>query len=167
VKLNFLAEGQPSALWPKAASVTARIEVSFSSEDSCLLSVKKYKVATIHDPARLIEKILDAYRRGTWRKEYLLIYETITPEEVLMLAATTANTNLLLSAKAPVGPAAVGAVAGSFKLDYQTSEVLQEDSGGQPLFYNCYRVKRKWLVGRPEVRTFAAADLTEDFFERV
>jgi hypothetical protein len=97
----------------------------------------------------------------------VLIYETITPAEALILAATSAGTNLLLSASAPVTPADVAAIAGSFKIEYQDQDVLRVDSGGQPLFYNCYRVKRKWLVGTPEIRTFAAEDLTEEFFEHV
>jgi hypothetical protein len=167
VKLNFLAKGEPSTLWPRAPSADARIEASFKSQDSCLLSVKNYKVQTLRDPSPLIERILDAYRRGTWRKEYVLIYETITPAEALIVAATTAGTNLLLCAKAEVTPADVGAVAGSFKIEYQTEDVLKEDSGGQPLFYNCYRVKRKWLVGRPEIRAAAVEDLAESFFQRV
>jgi hypothetical protein len=73
----------------------------------------------------------------------------------------------MLSASAPVTPADVAAIAGSFKIEYQDQDVLRVDSGGQPLFYNCYRVKRKWLVGTPEIRTFAAEDLTEEFFEHV
>jgi hypothetical protein len=166
VKLKFLAKGEPSTLLPAAPNADARIELSFNSENSFLLSVKDYKVTTLRDPAPLIGKILDAYSRGIWRKEFALIYETITPAQALILAATSAGTDLLLSATAPVTPADVAAIAGSFKIEYQTQDVLREDSGGQPLFYNCYRVKRKWLAGRPEIRTFAAEDLTEDFFER-
>jgi hypothetical protein len=167
VKLNFLAKGELSKLFPNAPPGDARIEVSFNSENSCLLSVKGYRVRTLRDPAPLIGRILDAYRRGRWRKEYVLIYETITPAEAMMLAATSAGTNLLLSATAPVTPADVAAVAGSFKVEYQTQEVLSVDSGGQPLFYNCYRVKRKWLAGAPVITAFAAQDITGDFFERV
>jgi hypothetical protein len=167
VKLKFLAKGEASTLLPQAPSVDARIEVSFESENSFLLSLKNYKVTTLSNPAALIERILDAYRRGIWRKEYVLIYETLTPEQVLIMAATSGGTNLLLSAKADVTPADVGAIAGLFKIEYQTQDVLKEDSGGQPLFYNCYRVKRKWLIGRPEVGTFAVEDPTESFFESV
>jgi hypothetical protein len=167
VKLKFLGKGAVSTLLPNAPSSDARIEVSFASENSFLLSVRDYKVTTLRDPAPLIGKILDAFRRGIWRKEYVLIYETITPAEALILASTCAGTNLLLSARTPVTPAAVSAIAGSFKIEYQTHDVLGLDSGEQPLFYNCYRVKRKWFVGRPVIQAFAAQDITGDFFERV
>jgi hypothetical protein len=175
VKLKFLAAGQGSTLFPDASTANAKIEVSFAKADSFLASVNALKIMTLRDPKVLIDRLIDAYGRGMWRKEYILIYQIVIPTEVMILISKNAGTNLLLSAAAsnvPKEKEGDGAnIAGKFQIEYQTQDVLRLDSGGQPLFYNAYRVRRSiWsrLLGRgPKVVTFAATDSSEEIFEQV
>jgi hypothetical protein len=183
VKLNFLADGEASSLFPKAPKANARIEVSFAKEDSFLVSVDEFKISTLRDPYTLIKQIYDAYERGIWLPEYVLIDEIVVPDKTLVILGQNAGTNLLLTADATTAPPPRGTanIAGKFTVGYQTQDVLKMDGGGQPLFYRCYRVRRRffglplpqWLgIGRPTIERFAADAVTKprsrvEVFERV
>ena len=124
------------------------------------MTVNNLTISTLREPLALIEAMQDAYRRGVWRKDYILIYETVTPAETLLLLSRSAGTKLLLTADTKVAPAGLADIAGKFSLSYQSEDLMRFASGGQPLFYNAYRVKESFWTGNLAAKTFAADDPT-------
>lgn len=167
VKINFLADGKASTLFPDAPKANAKIEISFSSEESFLATVNDLTISTLRDPRNLINSMMDAYRRGVWRKEYLLIYEIVTPAKALIMLSRNAGTNLLLAADGAVTAQGIANLAGNFSLTYQTQDVVTFESGGQPLFYNAYRVKEGFWTGTLKPETKFVGDPTGGVFEVV
>jgi hypothetical protein len=154
VGLRFVASGEASTIFPSAPKAGAKVEVTFGSSDSLLVSVGGVKVSRIADPAALIARMLDAFRRGTWRKEYVLVYEVMEPADVLVLLARQRDTKFLLSAKAKVkAPQGSADLAGKFELRYQSKDAVKLDSGRQPVFFNAYRVKERFF-SENEVESF-------------
>jgi hypothetical protein len=168
VKLNFLGSGKASTLFPNAPSVGAKVEVSFESSESFLLSVDRLTISTLSDPSDLIKRLLDAYRRGTWRRDYVLVYELITPAQAFVLLSKESDSKFLLGAKAKVkAPQGTADLAGKFGLRFQSKDAVKLDSGGQPLFFNAYRVKESFWSGDLSVGTAALDDPIAEAFERV
>lgn len=168
VQLKFLGKGQASTLFPSAPKGEAKVEISFSSSESFFVSVNGLKVSTMTNPAALIQKMLRAHERGTWRDHYVLVYEVIEPRHSLMLLSKNSNSNFLLSAKANVkAPQGTADMAGKFGLSFQTKDALNLDSGAQPLFFNAFRVKEDFWTGKGKVESLGADDLTAGVFELV
>jgi len=167
VELNILGDGEASALFPAAPKANVKIEVSFSKAESFLVTVNNLTISTLREPLALIEAMQDAYRRGVWRKDYILIYETVTPAETLLLLSRSAGTKLLLTADTKVAPAGLADIAGKFSLSYQSEDLMRFASGGQPLFYNAYRVKESFWTGNLAAETFGADDPTGGILEHV
>jgi hypothetical protein len=168
VSVNPVVEGEASGLFPMAPTASARVEVSFGTSESFFVSVSDLQVSTMTDPAVLLQKLLDAYQRGTWRKEYVLIYEIVVPRKALLLLSKEAKSNFLLSArgKATV-PQGTGSVAGSFGLSYQSKDAIHLDSTSQALFFNAFRVQEGFLSGAVKVASFGIGPEGKRVFEPV
>jgi hypothetical protein len=168
VGVKFLAHGEASSLFPAAPKANAKIEISFSKGDSFLCTLNDLTISTLQDPAVLIKAMLDAYKRGVWRRDFVLIYETVTPSKALVLLSKNAGTNILLAANAKVKTSGLANVAGKFAVTYQSQDVVNLSAGRQPLFYNAYRVKTSFWTGSPRIAALAArARRVKDVFVSV
>lgn len=124
---------------------------------------------TLEDPHQLIEALLDAYRRGVWQPDYVLVYQVVVADQALILLSKQAKTQLLLNADADIDPAGkrLAELTANLSVTYQTNELLRFDAqGGMTLFYNAYRVKQGFWTGRLKVRPFAVGE-PPNIFERI
>jgi hypothetical protein len=168
VQFHFLADGQVSTLFPAAPPVDVRVELSFGSAESFLLSVQGVRITTLKDPAALLGSMLDGYDHGTFRSGYALVHETVTCDKALVLLARSRNTSLLLSATASIAPTGLADLAGKFTTKYQTQDVARFDSGGQVLFYNAYKVKESFWSGEAQPEPFDTLGMSaEELFDVV
>jgi hypothetical protein len=166
VQIRFLASGEASSLFPAVAPVDARVELSFGSADSFLLSARGVRITTLKDPVALIGAIIDGYQRRVFKRDYVFVYQEVRCDQVLALLGKTKNTNLLLSAQAKVVSAGLADLAGHFAVSHQSQDVTKLDGGGQVLFYNAYRVKESFWSGETSVSTFETLGIpTEEVFE--
>jgi hypothetical protein len=165
VAINFLGDGEASTLFPKAPKLNAKIEVSFARDASFFVNVTELTVETLQDPAALIGSMVDAYQRGVWRDDYVLVYETITPKNTLLLLSRSSQSNFLLAARGnATAPQGTVDLAGKVGLTFQNRDALYFDVGGQPLFFNAYRVKRDWWTDAAQVEAMSLGD-SEEMFE--
>ena len=166
VRLDFLAGGSASTIFPAAPKAEARVEVSFGSSDSFLVSVDSLKVSTLTNPIALLNSMVEAYGRGAWRPEYVLVYEVVLPKHALVLLSRHAESKFLLAAKANVVlPEGTGDLAGKFGLRFQNKDALHLDAGNQPLFFNAFRVKKSFWTGSLSPATLEGADANIEVFD--
>jgi len=159
VGISALARGEASTLFPKAPKASARVEISFGSAESFLLSVRDLHVLTLANPAALITAMLKAFGRGTWRREYVLVYQLVIPRYSLILLSKHADSSFLLTAKAKAAVQGGSAdLAGNVRLTYQNKDAVNLDAGRQPLFFNGYRVKPDWWGKKGTVETLGLRD---------
>lgn len=167
VGLSFLADGSASTVFPAAPKAGAKVEVSFGSSDSFLVSVDALKISTLTNPVGLLNAMVEAYGRGTWRPEFVLVYEVIVPKHALVLLSKQAQSKFLLGAKARVQvPQGTADLAGKFSLRFQTTDALHLDAGDQPLFFNAFRVKQSFWTGSVSTEVLKAPGAgSEAFFD--
>ena len=168
VQVDFLADGTTANLFPSAPGAGARVQVSFGSSNSFLASANGISVSTLTNPAALLQSMFDAYERGTWRREYVLVYEVVVPDHWLILVSNESKSAFLLNAKADIAaPVGSADVAGKFGVSFQHKEALWLETSAQPVLYNAFRVKPGFWTGELEVQPLGAGDLTAGVFEQV
>lgn len=168
VQMSFLAAGSASTIFPAAPKADARVEVSFGSSDSFLASVDALEVSTMTNPHLLLNAMLDAFRRGTWQPEYVLVYEVVVPRHALVLLARQAQSQFLLGARADITvPQGTADLAGKFGLRFQNRDAVHLDGGGQPLFFNAFRVKQGFWSGSLSPAPLEDADPVAAMFDPV
>lgn len=164
VSINFVAKGEASKLFPQAPVADAKVEVSFGSSESFLASVSGLKISTMTNPADLLQKMVEAYERGAWRPEYVLVYEVIVPRAALILLSKTSDSKFLLTTSASLKTApATAELAGKFRLRFQSKDAVKLDGGGQPLFFNAFRVKENFWTGEIGVEQLSGAQAASQF----
>jgi hypothetical protein len=166
LNIGFVASGESSTLFPSAPKATAKVEISFAKSESFLASATQLTVSTMREPLALLKAMIAAYQNGVWRKEYVFVYEAITPAEVLVLLSRNAGTNLLLTLDGSAGPSGLGDLAGKATLSFQSQDVIRLTSGGQPIFFNAFRVKDRFWTG-PEPEVFSVGVGADTVFEKV
>jgi len=62
-------------------------------------------------------------------------------------------------------PPGTADLAGKFRLQFQSKDALKLDSGGQPLLFNAFRVKRDIWTGNVGVIPLGADDPAAGVFE--
>jgi hypothetical protein len=168
VQLGFLASGAASTIFPEAPKAEAKVEVTFGSSESFLVSVDSLRVSTMTDPIALLNAMIEAFKRGTWRPEFVLVYEVVIPKNALVLLSRQAQTRFLLGAKADVAaPQGTADLAGKFRLRFQDKDAIHLDAGGQPLFFNAFRVKQGFFGGLSPAPLEAGADPIAAVFDTV
>lgn len=140
VQAQFVAAGEASRLFPGSPTVKARLDVSFKSSQSFIVSARGVQITTLKDPHRLIGDMISGWRRGVFREDFVLVNQVVVADRVAILCSRESDTNLQLEANADTGPVTIGDIAGKFSISYQSRDILRLDGRDLVTFYNGLKV---------------------------
>jgi hypothetical protein len=147
VSVGFKARGEASSLFPNLPKAKARVEVSFAKKNSCLISARTITVKTLAEPHKLAEAIKRRYLDGAWDADYIVVYQLGWAGEYLGISADADDTNVALSAKASINQQPVTAdLAGNFSVSAHSKAITRQDAKNALVFFNAYRIHRRWFV---------------------
>jgi hypothetical protein len=150
VSLLARIKGETSETFGDIAKAKARIETTFGSGKSFLLTAPSVEIATMEEPVGLLAAMLRAYNAGLWKEEYCFVYQTGRPSSYRAALAHQSGAKLLLSVSGAVGqgPVSVGSLAAKARFEGQ-SGALEQLITNRPVtaFFNAYRVKDRFFRG--------------------
>lgn len=158
VDLAIHAKGTTSQAFGDIAKGKARVEMTFGSDKSFLLSAKDITIYTMEDPVILLAAMLRAFEAGMWQQEYCLVYQIGVAASYTGVLSRQAGAKLLLSTSAKLGKgkASVGDVAAGMSFERQSGALEQVVAPRKTTaFFNAYRVKKRWFTG-PSVQVAAS-----------
>jgi hypothetical protein len=150
VSYTVLGRGQASSLFPQFGKADIRVEVQLSRSDSVFALVDKPMIKSIRSPFKFFAPMLSAYGTGLWRDRYALVTDVASPVSYQVVRARTANTKVLLSARADVGaalPTDPISLAGKLGFAASSREVDQYSTSREPVLFNAISVNNTGLLG--------------------
>ena len=155
VSLGMVARGQAGHLFPNVPSANARAEIEFSSDDAFLMAAKNPVFTALDSPKALADAMLVAQQRGDWQDDYVLVYQVVKVDYLMVLRASGTGGKALIEFAADVDPAGrkLADLAGSFSFNYVDQSLLSFEGTKVDAFFNAYRV-RESLWSWPSVETF-------------
>jgi len=158
VTLHPYGKTEPSAVFGALANGSARVEATFSSEKSFLMTARDVLLKRMREPIRFIDAMMAAYKEGSWDEDHCFIYEVGRAAHFTAVLAQQGGGSLLLSAEAGIAPGGVAladvAAGVSYKRTSGSLHVVVADKGVNA-FFNAYRVRKKFLRD-PKLQVAAA-----------
>jgi hypothetical protein len=108
--VGFRAKGEASILFPLLPAISAGVDISFHSANSWVLALVGRSITSLADVNKLRVQILDAYDRGIWRSEYVLINSVATADRMVLIASKVRNTKIALKLAGDFDPGVGAAV---------------------------------------------------------
>lgn len=100
VKINFFG----SASGPKAVAaevdLRAGLEVKFTTANAILFQAGSCTALEIENLKSVGDRVLDLYKKGKWREDYVLVTEVVRAERTTVLISSAADATAVFTAKA-------------------------------------------------------------------
>lgn len=97
ISVNFKAKG---AVTVEGIALKAQMEVGFGSENAVFFSAADVYYNEIKDIPSLGDKILELYKQGLWKKEYIIVTRLFEGKNVVILISGTSNCKVVIEADA-------------------------------------------------------------------
>lgn len=132
---------------------SGELSVTFTSEGGYIFEAMNMKQIEVADRLSLASSVIEAYEKGRWQKEWLVIDALYRAESATILLSEDASSQIVLKANAPALPAGLlsladpklglGIISSSGKIVH-----IVAASNLRPL-YSCVRVRDPLLFGKP------------------
>ncbi len=173
-KISTKAAGEVSTTMPSVPQAKAGITVEFDSQAAYVIKAAQSYEPRLSNVARLEQEILDRFRRGEWRREWVVISQLVTTPAASILISQTRKSRVEITAEgqANVGQRVeLGNASFEFQVSSQSGQVYNflNTENVTPLF-QLIGIKRRPLGGvRVETRNAVidTASLIDADLERI
>lgn len=126
VALSFKAAGETSPSFAHVGSGDAGLKIDFGSEGAFILQSPETRDSEIGDRLNLQRQIVQAFERGDWQKDWLVVTRVLKAASATVLLSKSSNASLELSAKANLAGdvAALGSADAGITVKYQQGDTL-------------------------------------------
>ena len=147
-----------------AGAAKAQLSIEFSREGAFLFSAERLRSRRLEGRLAIVEAMVEAYKAGRWKKEWLLVESLYSAERVTIIVSEDRSAEIVLGAET-AGPISVASLANP-KLGLSvvsTRGRLVHIVGGEGLtpLYSCLRLEDP-LFGDPAVRAVRGAGGARD-----
>jgi hypothetical protein len=138
VSVSFKAAGETNPSFEHIASGEAGVKVEFGEEGAFILQAPETFASEMGDRLNLRRQIIDAFNKGTWDKNWLVITHLLNAKSATVLICKSKNASLELTAKATLSAvvAALGATDAGIAIKFKQGDALSVIGGKNltPLF---------------------------------
>jgi hypothetical protein len=162
VAVSFKAAGETNASFSHVGRVEAGMRIHLGSRGAFVLQSPETFEAEIGDRLNLQRQIIDAFRRGVWEKDWLVITRLVKATSATVLISRSSNASIECSTKANLSAVvgALGSTSAGITVKHQQGETVSMIGGENvtPLF-QLSRLKTSYF-GEPKLATksFRATD---------
>ena len=139
----------------------ADVIVDFTKEGAVLFKANGVLAHSIENFIEIGEKIVELYKIGKWKKEYVVITELLEADSATILISNSKNSRVVLKAKAGIGVGEVDLANVSLGLDIQSHRNMDTKiiatEGLTPLF-QLKGIKKRIFHKQPNVIHKAVGD---------
>jgi len=127
VTISFKAAGEIDPGVPSVPQGKAGVSIDFAQEGSFIIKAEKTFEPRIRDVETLGQKILEAYKKGTWKWYYSVIYSVVESPytDIMISQSSSSKIDLQLNADGNVGKVELGNAELSFSSKKETGSILK------------------------------------------
>jgi hypothetical protein len=155
VSLRFKAAGELNAkLLPNVPEGKAGIGVEFGRQGAFIIKAPETYEPAIKNIAKLEEDILQAYRKGNWKPDWVVIVKIVEAPIATILISNSSESKLEFAVEGDVsaGPIDLGNANLEFELKSQNGDVIQMIKAKKVTpFFQLARIKTHWWWPDPSV----------------
>jgi hypothetical protein len=138
VAVSFKAAGETNAAFDYIGAADAGLKIAFGSEGAFILQAPETFESEVGDRLNLQRQIVNAYAKGNWEKDWLVITRLVKATSATVLISKSSNASLELTAKGNLSGAvaALGSANAGITVKHQQGDTISM-IGGQnvtPLF---------------------------------
>jgi len=161
VEIGFKAEGEPSSFAPTIPLSDAGLGIQFKREKATVFQLEGATHVRIADEVALRDEVVSLMRANKWDKDWSIVTWLVKAASTTALISRSASSSIEFALSAGVNPGGIELLSVENDVRTVASREMQLTIAGStnmtPLF-RAKRVKRKWFIGRPELRAeFSAA----------
>jgi hypothetical protein len=138
VTVSLKAVGETDSSFANIAVAEAGLKVEFGTQGAFILQAPEMFASEVGDRLNLQLQIIDAFRRGKWEKDWLVITYLLKAPSATVLISKSSNSSLELAIKAYLSGtvAALGAADAGISIRYKKGDTVNMIGGKNvtPLF---------------------------------
>jgi len=178
VEIGVKLAGQTSALVPSVPQAKAGLGIRFTREYATAFRAEGVRQRRIDDQVALAREVLALMRDERWDRDWSVVTEVVHATSTTALVGHSAGSGAefeISGAAQGAGLELLSAEAGLRTVTSRDMQLMIVGTGGTTPLFRAMRVKRRWFIGKPELRaaysdelktlTTADEDLDEDLFE--
>ncbi|GAA4405612.1 hypothetical protein GCM10023187_24160 [Nibrella viscosa] len=160
VTINFKVAGEIDPNLPNLPQGKAGVGIDFSQEGSFILKAEKTfesRIRNVDGPESLGQKILEAYKKGTWKWYYSVIFSIVEAPyaDYIISQSSNSKVELQVNADGNIGKVELGNADLNFSVKTQSGNVLKmlSSKNSTPLF-RLLGIKKNILSGSVVVQPY-------------
>jgi hypothetical protein len=138
VVVSLKAAGETNQSFAYVGAAEAGLKVEFGAQGAFILQAPETFASEVGDRLNLRRRIIDAFRKGVWEKDWLVITHILKAPSATVLISKSSNSLLELAAKVYLSEAvgALGAADAGISIRYQKGDTVNMIGGKNvtPLF---------------------------------
>lgn len=126
VAVSFKAAGETNSAFAHVGAAEAGLKIEFGSQGAFILQAPETFGSEIGDRLSVRRRIIGAFNKGIWEKDWLVITRLVKATSVTVLISKSSNASLELTAKANLSGAvaALGAANAGITVKYQQGDTV-------------------------------------------
>lgn len=138
VAVSFKAAGETNPSFAHTGAAEAGVKIEFGAQGAFILQAPETYESDVGDRLSLRRRIISAFKKGVWEKEWLVITRLLSTASATVLISKSSNASLECTTKAHLSGvvAALGAVDAGISIKYQQGDTISMIGGKNvtPLF---------------------------------
>lgn len=164
VQISFKASGQESAALPNVPAGKAGLGISFSRESATAFRADGVEHRRFADQVALRQEVASLIRAGRWDRSWTIVTHVARARSTTALVARSKGAGVEFALSADVGAGGLELLSADVGLQTVSSREMQVTivgAGGMTPLFLGLRVRRRWFLGRPELRAAFSGEFIE------
>ncbi len=160
VSVVFKAAGEAHPAFAHVAKGQAGAKITFGSSGAFVLQAPAIFESEIGDQLNLRGQVVNAYVKGTWEKEWLVITRLVKAPSATVLISNSSNASLELEAKVKLSEGALGSANAGVTIKHQQGDTIKMIAGTNvtPLFQLSRLKTLTWGKPKLVIKSARASD---------